>query len=63
MAVLTAFVTCESDGTEYEGQWPAPEEGDEQDQAEAPVALQVCPSCGHEQEEEYPGWTFHSEAG
>jgi hypothetical protein len=63
MAVLTALVDCGKCSTTYDGQWPGPAEGEEQDQAEAPVADQVCPECGHVQSEEYPGWSFHTEAG
>ena len=60
---LSTIVTCESCEAEYDGLWPAEEEGDEQDRAEAPVARQECPVCGHTQEEEYPGWSFQGEAG
>jgi hypothetical protein len=62
-APLTATVTCDGCEIDYDGYWPPPEEDEEQDQAEAPVAPQTCPGCGHTQDEEFSGWSFHSEAG
>ncbi len=59
---LTAFVTCNQCGNDYEGHW-FDDSLDIQDMAEAPVSVQECPGCGHKQEEEYPGWSFRSEAG
>ncbi len=59
---LTAVVECDSCGELYEGSWE--DDSDTvQDMAENPVAIQACPHCAHEQEEEYPGFGFRSEAG
>lgn len=63
MGVLRAFVDCDDCEETYDGYWPAPDEDEEQDQDEAPIAEQVCPNCGHRQTEEFPGWSFHTEAG
>jgi DNA-directed RNA polymerase subunit RPC12/RpoP len=60
--LLAAFVTCASCGTEYLGGWvidaETPEEADEPMQG-----AQRCPECGHEQDEEFPGWSFRTEPG
>jgi len=58
----SALVTCLECGADYEGFWQD-DSLDTQDRAEAPVATQRCPSCGFEQDEEYPGWSFMNEAG
>jgi uncharacterized protein (DUF983 family) len=60
--VLTANVDCEACGEVYSGRWEDDSDTVE-DMAEQPVAVQKCPACGHEQQEEYPGWGFRSEAG
>lgn len=62
MRLLVAFITCAGCGADFEGTWPD-DSDTEQDRAEAPVTVQTCPHCGHKQEEEYPGWSFRSEAG
>jgi DNA-directed RNA polymerase subunit RPC12/RpoP len=59
----TAVYTCDRCGEEVDGVWSAPEEDEEQDQDEAPVAVQVCPGCGYAQSVEYPGWSVWTEAG
>jgi len=59
--VLTANVDCESCGAVYQGMW-ADSSMSLEDMAEPPVAVQSC-SCGHQQEETWPGWCFRSEAG
>lgn len=59
-SVLTAFLACPECETEFEGAWAVA--GDMSDMAEAPVATQTCPN-GHQTEQEYPGWSFMSEAG
>ena len=59
---LIATVECEDCGEVYDGTWADSSMGTE-DMAEAPVAVQHCPSCGHPQEETYPGWAWQSEAG
>jgi hypothetical protein len=55
-------VECDSCHLVYEGEWED-DSLDPEDMAEAPVAAQVCPGCGHSQEEVYPGWAYQSEAG
>jgi uncharacterized Zn finger protein len=60
MPDVSATVDCEECGTPYPGRWSA---ADPDQMDEAPVAVQRCPECGHEQEEAYPGWTIHTEAG
>ena len=62
MLDLTALVDCASCGTTYEGRW-LDDSMSVQDMAEPPEAVQECPSCGHRQQEVYPGWMFRSEAG
>lgn len=59
---LTGTYTCEGCGEEADGLWPAPEEGFEQDGDGPPVAVQTCP-CSAQQTEEYPGYSFRTEAG
>lgn len=62
MRYLTGTVECASCHEVYDGSW-ADDSMDVNDMAEAPVASQTCPSCGHVQQEEWPGWTWQSEAG
>jgi ribosomal protein S27AE len=60
--VLSAFLECPQCGVEFAGVWAV--DGDIQDMAEAPVADKTCPNCGFVMlDVEYPGWTFHTEAG
>lgn len=60
--LLTAILTCPRCGTDFDAWW-ADEVMDVQDMAEAPVAEQTCPACGHAETVEYPGWSFRAEAG
>lgn len=59
---LTAIITCAQCALDFEGVW-RDDSLDEQDRAEAPVAVQQCPGCGHTETMEYPGWSFRNEAG
>ena len=59
----TAVYTCAGCGEEADGTWPWPDEGDVQDQAEAPSAEQECAGCGRRQVVTYPGYAFFGEAG
>jgi hypothetical protein len=60
MAVVVATVDCNRCGTPYTGSWVVP---DAEQLDEAPRAVQECPECFHQQDEPYPGWTIHTEAG
>lgn len=64
MLDLRALVDCANPdcGETYEGHW-ADDSMSVQDMAEPPEAEQVCPLCGHKQEETYPAWCWNSEAG
>jgi hypothetical protein len=59
---LTANVECAQCGAVYDGWWIEAAADTVQDLEEAPVQEQTCP-CGHVQEEQWPGWTFRTEAG
>jgi hypothetical protein len=59
--VLEATVECGKCGLEYPGRWP--QASKQEDQADAPVADQVCPGCSNVQAEQYPGVWFMTEAG
>jgi hypothetical protein len=60
---LTATVECIACFNEFEGHWIDKDADTIEDVAEAPVADQTCPNCNNTQEETYPGWMFHTEAG
>jgi hypothetical protein len=59
---FVANVDCPQCGTTYEGHW-TDDSITVEDATDPPVGLQTCPGCGHQHEETYPGWFFHSEAG
>ena len=59
---FSANVDCENCQATYEGTW-TDDSISVEDMVDAPVQVQTCPGCGHQQEEEYPGWMFRSEAG
>lgn len=58
--VLVAVITCPNDGTEFEGTWQEPGDPEEDSPEES---LQLCPGCGHKFTAEWPGYSFHTEAG
>jgi hypothetical protein len=58
--VLVAVIACPDCGAEFEGAWLEPEDAG----TDSPEpALQLCPEAGHVFEAEYPGYSFHTEAG
>jgi len=57
--VLVAVIACPNCDAELEGTWAEP--GD-QDCGVEP-GLQECPSCAHRWEQDYPGYSFRTEAG
>lgn len=59
---FAALLDCEVCQTTFEGHW-RDDSITVEDIAEPPAAPQRCPSCGHEQQVEYPGWSFFTEAG
>jgi hypothetical protein len=58
--VLVAVIKCPNDGTEFEGTWQEPGDLEEDSPEES---LQLCPGCGHAFTAEWPGYSFHTEAG
>jgi ribosomal protein S27AE len=64
MAVFTANLDCPRPecGEVFQARWE--DDSDTRaDAAEAPVAVQECPECGHKFEAAYEGYMFNSEAG
>jgi hypothetical protein len=58
--VLVAVIACPRCGTEFEGAWAEPDDPG----TDAPEpALQLCPERGCVFEADYPGYSFHTEAG
>lgn len=60
--ILVAWIECLECGVTYAGGWEDDSDTIE-DIDEAPVKEQVCPACGHVQQELYPGWINRTEAG
>jgi uncharacterized protein (UPF0212 family) len=58
--VLVAIINCPNCLEEFEGAWLAAEDAGE---AVPEDTLQLCPSCGHTWEAEYPCYSFKTEAG
>lgn len=62
--VLSALVDCESCETTYDAYFHFPSGVYErEDIIDAPIETVTCPSCGHQQDEQWPGWTAHADAG
>jgi hypothetical protein len=59
LRVLTAVIACPECKTEVEGCWAEPAEGDE----DVEPCLQMCGSCGATWMDEWPGYSFRTEAG
>lgn len=60
--VLVAVIACPK-GTcrvEFEGTWKTPDDPEEDFPEES---LQLCPDCGYKFTAEWPGYSFHTEAG
>lgn len=63
--VLVALVACPGRdgwrcGTEFEGTWAEPQDPMEESPADS---LQLCPECGCTFTAQWPGFSFHTEAG
>ena len=60
--VLVAVITCPKDTclAEFYGTWLEPGDPEEDSPEES---LQLCPECGHTFTAEWPGYSFHTEAG
>jgi hypothetical protein len=54
-------VDCTACGAPFLGTWGTPDTPGEAE--DVPVAELFCPACQAVREYEYPGWTYHTEAG
>lgn len=60
---LTATVECVKCGTVTDCTWPVADADTREDIDEVVPVEFTCPGCGAVSHEEYPGWTFNTEAG